>query len=65
MTKFKQIFTRLFWSESQQEIILASNEEAEFNLKLGKMLVELFFIVMVYGTLTIAMLLRYKIAYRQ
>lgn len=39
MTKFKKIFTRLFWSESQQEIILASNEEAEFNLKLGKMLV--------------------------
>ena len=39
MTKIKKIFTRLFWSESQQDIILASNEDAEFNLKLGKLCV--------------------------
>ncbi len=37
MTKIKKIFTRLFWSESQQDVVLTSNDDAEFNLKLGKL----------------------------
>ena len=39
MTKFKKVFTRLFWSESQENVILAADNEATFNINLGKLLV--------------------------
>ncbi|MDY6373083.1 MAG: HipA N-terminal domain-containing protein [Bacteroidales bacterium] len=39
MTKFKKVFARLFWSESQNDIILSSYNDAKFNLNIGKLLV--------------------------
>ena len=39
MTKFKNAFDRLFWSESQHEVVLASNDDATFNISFGKLLV--------------------------
>lgn len=39
MTKFKKVFARLFWSESQYDIILSSYNDAKFNLNIGKLLV--------------------------
>ena len=39
MTKFKKVLARLFWSESQHDMILASDDDATFNVNLGKLLV--------------------------
>lgn len=39
MTKLKKISDRLFWSESQHDKVLASENDAAFNVNLGKMLV--------------------------
>ena len=39
MTKFKKVLARLFWSENQHDMILASDDEATFNVNLGKLLV--------------------------
>lgn len=39
MTKLKKVFARLFWSESQQDVVLASDDDATFNVNLGKLLV--------------------------
>ncbi len=39
MTKFKKVFARLFWSESQDDIILTADNDAMFNINLGKLLV--------------------------
>lgn len=39
MTKFKKVFARLFWSESQDDIILSADNDAMFNINLGKLLV--------------------------
>ncbi len=36
---FKKVFARLFWSESQNEMVLAPNNEATFNVNLGRLLV--------------------------
>lgn len=37
--KFKKVFARLFWSESQKEIVIASDNEATFHVNLGRLLV--------------------------
>lgn len=39
MTKIKKVLARLFWSESQPNMILASDDVANFNVSLGKMIV--------------------------
>lgn len=39
MTKFKKILARLFWSESHPNMILAPDNDANFNVNLGKVLV--------------------------
>lgn len=39
MTKIKKVFARLFWSESQLNVILAADDDAAFNVNLGKLLV--------------------------
>ncbi len=39
MTKFKKVFARLFWSENQSDVVLASETDAAFNINLGKLLV--------------------------
>ena len=39
MTKFQKVFARLFWSESQDDVILAADNDAAFNINLGKFLV--------------------------
>jgi HipA-like protein len=39
MTKFKKVFARLFWSESQHDVVLASDDDATFNVNLGKLLI--------------------------
>ena len=39
MTKKNNTTTSLFWSDSQQDVFLASGEDATFNLSLGKLLV--------------------------
>ena len=39
MTKFKKILARLFWSESQNDMVLATEDDATFNVNLGKLLV--------------------------
>ena len=36
MTKFKKILARLFWSESQNDMVLATEDDATFNVNLGK-----------------------------
>ncbi|MBP3669214.1 MAG: HipA N-terminal domain-containing protein [Bacteroides sp.] len=39
MTKFRKILARLFWSESQNDMVLATEDDATFNVNLGKLLV--------------------------
>lgn len=39
MTKFQKVIARLFWSESQDNVILATDNDAAFNINLGKLLV--------------------------
>ena len=39
MTKFQKVFARLFWSESQNDVVLAADNDATFNINLGKLLV--------------------------
>ncbi len=39
MTKFKKMLARLFWSESQNDMVLATEDDATFNVNLGKLLV--------------------------
>ena len=39
MTKFEKILARLFWSESQNDMVLATEDDATFNVNLGKLLV--------------------------
>ena len=39
MTKFKKVFARLFWSESQNEVLLNADEDAVFNISLGRLLI--------------------------
>ena len=39
MTKLNKVFARLFWSESQNDIVLASDDDATFNVNLGKLLI--------------------------
>lgn len=39
MTKFKKVLARLFWSESQNDMVLAADNDATFNVNLGKLLV--------------------------
>ncbi len=39
MTKLKKVLARLFWSESQHDVVLASDDDATFNVNLGKLLV--------------------------
>lgn len=39
MTKFQKAFARLFWSESQNDVILATDNDAAFNINLGKLFV--------------------------
>lgn len=39
MTKFKKVFARLFWSESQHDVVLAAENDATFNINLGKLFV--------------------------
>lgn len=39
MTKLKKILARLFWSESQNDMVLATENDATFNVNLGKLLV--------------------------
>ena len=38
-TQLKKVFARLFWSESQQDVVLTADEDALFSLNLGKLLV--------------------------
>lgn len=37
--KFKKVFARLFWSESQKEIVIAPDNKATFHVNLGRLLV--------------------------
>ena len=39
MTKIQKVFARLFWSESQNDVVLAADNDATFNINLGKLLV--------------------------
>lgn len=39
MTKLKKVLARLFWSETQNDMILAAENDAVFNVNLGKLLV--------------------------
>ena len=39
MTKLKKILARLFLSESQNDMVLATEDDATFNVNLGKLLV--------------------------
>lgn len=39
MTKNHENLAHLFWSESQQDVILAASSSAAFNINLGKLLV--------------------------
>lgn len=39
MTKLKKYLAKIFWSESQNDMVLASEEEAQFNIRLGKLLI--------------------------
>lgn len=39
MKKFKKVLARLFWSESQHDMVLAADNDATFNVNLGKLLV--------------------------
>lgn len=37
MTKFKKVFARLFWSESQNKVLLNADHDATFNINLGRL----------------------------
>ena len=37
--KFKKVFARLFWSESQKELVIAPDNEATFHVNLGRLLI--------------------------
>lgn len=37
MKKLKKALTRLFWSESQNDVVLASDDDATFKVSLGKL----------------------------
>ena len=37
MKKLKKALTRLFWSESQNDVVLASGDDATFKVSLGKL----------------------------
>ena len=37
--KFKKVFARLFWSESQNEMVLTPDNDATFHVNLGRLLV--------------------------
>lgn len=39
MKSFKKVFTRLFWSENQNDILVEPNKEAAFNVMLGNLLI--------------------------
>ena len=39
MTKFKNILTRLFWSENNDNMGLTTDDEAAFNVNLGKLII--------------------------
>lgn len=39
MTKIHKLFTRLLWSESLNDVVLAPDDDATFNINLGKLLV--------------------------
>ena len=39
MTKLKKIFARLFWSENHDNMVLATDDEAAFNVNLGKLII--------------------------
>lgn len=39
MTKFKKIFARLFWSENHENLVLATDDEAVFNVNLDKLII--------------------------
>ena len=39
MKKNEKEFAHLFWSESQHDVVLAANNDATFNINLGKLLV--------------------------
>ena len=39
MTKFKNILTRLFWSENNYNMVLTTDDEAAFNVNLGKLII--------------------------
>ena len=39
MKKFKKVFARLFWSESNNDLVLKPDQDVAFNVNLGKLLV--------------------------
>ena len=39
MKKFQKVFSRLFWSNSPHDVVLAAEEDAAFNIHLDKLLV--------------------------
>lgn len=39
MKKFKKVFARVFWSESNNDLVLKPDQEAEFHINLGKLLI--------------------------
>ena len=39
MKKFQKVFSRMFWSHSPQDVVLAAKEDAAFNIHLDKLLV--------------------------
>ncbi len=39
MTNFLKVFLHPFWSENQHDVILAADNDATFNINLGKLLV--------------------------
>lgn len=39
MKKIQKVFARLFWSENQQSMLLAADNDATFSINLGKLLV--------------------------
>ena len=39
MTNFLKVFVHPFWSENQHDVILAADNDATFNINLGKLLV--------------------------
>ena len=39
MKKFQKIYARLFWSENQQDVLLAADNDAKFHVNLGNLYV--------------------------